>query len=196
MGWLSRLSVRTKAPLTVAIIVLLVGGAISTAAYLVIRRTLHEHAVIRLTTLVTQYRETFRGNMATSRARAMEAANKPEILAYVQQPGPDREGPAREALKPAGPQSEFAVLSEVLDQRGQILLTYPAAGDPGLSRYPSIAQTDGAALVALVPAASSGVNVVGYGRFHQDGDAILYPTVVRLPGSPGAYYVSWRRLQN
>ena len=196
MGWLSRLSIRTKAPLTVAIIVLMVGAAISTAAYLVIRRTLHEHAVIRLTSLATQYRETFRGNMATSRARARDAANKPEILAYVQKPGPDREAAARAALKPAGPQSEFGVLTELRDERGQVLLTDPAPGDPALSRYPSIAQTDGAALVALVPAATSADNVVGYGRFHQDGDAILYPTVVRLPGSPAAYHVAWRRLQN
>ena len=196
MGWLSRLSIRTKAPLTVAIIVLMVGGAISTAAYLVIRRTLHDHAVSRLTTLATQYRETFRGNMATSRARAMEAANRPEILAYVQNPGPDREAAARDALKPTGPQSEFGVLTEVRDEKGRVLLTYPASGDPGPARYPSIAQTDGAALVALVPVASSNANVVGYGRFHQDGDAVLYPTVVRLPGSPGAYHVSWRRLQN
>jgi hypothetical protein len=47
--------------------------------------------------------------------------------------------------------------------------------------------------VALVPAKPGG-GVVGYGRFQQDGDSVLYPAVARVPGSPGGLYVAWRRL--
>ena len=109
MGWLSRLSIRTKAPLTVAVLVLFVGAAISTAAYLVIRRTLHDTAVSRLTTIAAQYRETIRESMASSRARAMQAANRPEVLAYAREPEPTRESDALGAMKPSGPQPELGV---------------------------------------------------------------------------------------
>lgn len=192
MGW-TRLSIRTKAPLAVALLILLVGTAISTAAYLAIRKTLHDTAVARLTTLAAQYRETFRGNMATSRARAVEAANRPEIVAYARQPGPDREAAAREALKPSGPQSELTLRTELRDASGGVLLAYP---DPAATATPAssaLERIDGAAIVALVPAAGAGNEVVGYGRFQQDGDTILYPTVVRVPGSTVSY-VTWRRL--
>jgi signal transduction histidine kinase len=194
MGWMSRLSIRSKAPLTVAILILFVGAAISTAAYLVIRRMLDDHAVTRLTSIATQYRETFSENMATSRARAVEAANRPELLAYVQEPGLLRESAVRDALKPTGPQPELGVRTELRDASGRVLITYPAPGDETAARFPTLDQVDGAAIVALVPARASGGNVVGYSRFHQDGDAILYATVVRLPGPPGASYVAWRRL--
>ncbi len=196
MGWLTGLSIRTKAPLTVALLILLVGTAISTAAYLVIRRTLHETAVSRLSTLAGQYRETIRASMATSRGRMMEAANRPEILAYARQPGADRQAAAREAMKPSGPQSELSVRTELRDAGGDVLLTYPSATVPGAPRFATLDQVDGAALIALAPAADSGADVVGYGRLQQDGDAVLYPTVIRLPSSPVVYYVAWRRLPN
>jgi signal transduction histidine kinase len=194
MGFLSRLSIRSKALLTVAVLILFVGTAISTAAYLVIRRMLDDHAVSRLTTLTAQYRETFRTTMATSRARAMEAANKPEILAYVQEPGLLRESAVREALKPSGPQADLGVRTELRDESGRVLIAYPAPGGEGAARFPTLDQVDGAAIVALAPAGASGGNVVGYSKFHQDGEVALYATVVRLPGSPEAYYVAWRRL--
>lgn len=196
MGWLSRLSIRTKAPLTVAALILFVGAAISTAAYLVIRQTVHDTAVSRLSTIAAQYRETIRTSMATSRARMMEAANRPEILAYAEQPGVDRQAAAREAMKPSGPQAELGIRTELRDAGGDVLLTYPSSPVAGAPRFPSLDKVDGASLIALAPAAASGADVVGYGRFHQDGDAVLYPTVIRLPTTPGVYYVAWRRLPN
>ena len=194
MGWLSRLSIRTKAPLTVAALILFVGAAISAAAYLVIRRSLHDTAVSRLTTIAAQYRETFRGTMATSRARAMQAANRPEILAYARDPAPALEPAALEAMKPPGPQPELGVRTELRDGDGSVLLRSSDPADGAAPRFPTLDRVDGAALVALVPAAGPRADVVSYGRFHQDGDTILYPTVVRLTGSPDVYYVAWRRL--
>ena len=85
--------------------------------------------------------------------------------------------------------------TELRDGDGSVLLTSPdpaAGGDA--PRFPTLDHVDGAALVALVPASGPRADVVGYGRFHQDGDVILYPTVVRLAGSPDVYYVAWRRL--
>jgi signal transduction histidine kinase len=193
MGWMGRLSIRTKAPLTVAVLILFVGTAISTAAYLVIRRTLDEHAVTRLTTLTSQYHETFRGNMATSRARAIEAARRPEIAAYLEQPTPAREAAARRALAPTGPQAELVVRSELRDRSGRLLLAH---SDPGAdpAQLTDLDQVDGAALVKLPSAAPAGSPQVAYGAFRRAGEAVLYPTVVRLPGA--ASYVAWRRIAN
>jgi signal transduction histidine kinase len=86
------------------------------------------------------------------------------------------------------------VRTELRDAAGRVLLTSPDPAGGAAPRFSTLDHVDGAALVALVPAARPGADVVGYGRFQQDGDAILYPTVVRLPGSPGVYYVGWRRL--
>ena len=194
MGWLSRLSIRTKAPLTVAVLILLVGAAISTAAYLVIRRTLHDTAVSRLTTIAAQYRETIRESMATSCARAMQAANRPEVLAYAREPEPARESDALGAMKPPGPQPELGVRTELRDGDGSVLLRSSDPAGGAAPRFPTLDHVDGAALVALVPATGPRADFVGYGRFHQDGDAIPYPTVVRLAGSPDVYYIAWRRL--
>ena len=63
---MSRLPIRSKAPLAVAGLVLVVGAAISAAAYLVLQRALHDHVAGRLMTLQAQYRETYRISMATS----------------------------------------------------------------------------------------------------------------------------------
>lgn len=196
MGLLSRLSIRTKATLTAAVIILLVGAAVSTAAYIVIRRTLHEHAISRLTTLSVEYRETFRANMTAARARARAAANRPEILAYVRQPGAALEPAAREALKPSGPQAELGVRTELRDASGRVLLSFIAPFDGGTPGFAVLDQLDGAALVRLAPAAASGADVVGYGKFQREGESILYPTVVRLPVSPAVFHVAWRRLPN
>jgi signal transduction histidine kinase len=196
MGLIAPLSIRAKAPMAAAVLVLVVGVATSAAAYFVIRRTLLTSADDRLTSLTTQFRETFRGSMVTSRARAASAADAPALLAYLRDPSPAREPAARAAMQPGNLLPELAVRSELRDGDGRLLLVATHADAP----YALFDQVDGAALAKLVPEGgtngASETSTVGYGVFRAEGDVVLYPTVARI-GTPAAgYYVAWRRLSN
>jgi hypothetical protein len=77
--------------------VLVVGVAISSAAYIVLRRTLHDDAVGRLMALTAQHWENFRLSMLNSRARIAEAVGQPELVNYLREPAAARESAARAA---------------------------------------------------------------------------------------------------
>lgn len=195
MGLIAPLSLRTKAPIAAAVLVLVVGVAISAAAYFVIRRTLIGSAEGRLTSLTGQFAETFRTSMTTARVRVARAAQTPALLAYLSDPSAAREADARAAMRPVNPQPELAIRSELRDAEGRLLVAVPHTD----ARISFFDQVDGAALARLVPAAGgagASESMIGYGPFRAEGEMLLYPTVARIGAPAAGYYVSWRRLSN
>jgi signal transduction histidine kinase len=191
MGWVSRLPIRSKAPATVAILVLVVGAAVSAASYFVLLRALHDHVAGRLMTLQAQYRQTYRTSMANSRARIEEAASRPELAAYLREPVPTREAAARSAMPPPGPAPEWVVRIELRDASGRVLLSVPGPAAKGEMAFKTLDAIDGPLLAAL---ASPGASSVGYGKLHRDGDAVLFPIVARLGDPASGVLVVWRRV--
>src|SRR5262245_25311270 len=128
-GWfmrvITRRSIRTKAPLTAAVLILIVVAVLSTASFLVLRETLHDHAGERLRTLAQQLGDTLRTNSATSHARAESVASRPEIAAYLASPSADREAAALQVLAYNGPQPELSIRTDLRDAAGRVLLTRP-----------------------------------------------------------------------
>ena len=187
----SRLSIRVKLPLAAAALILLVGAALSTAAYFAMRRTLLDRASERLATLTAQFKETFRDQMGQSRGRALVTARRPELAAYLNAPAPGLESAALKAMTYEGPQPELNRSVQLRDATGRVVLSAGAAN--GTEQPPSLGEGDAVALTSVLPAlAGSDSGVVG--KLRQDGDSLLYPVAARVPGEPGGFFVNWRRV--
>jgi PAS domain S-box-containing protein len=191
MGWVSRLPIRWKAPATVAILVLVVGAAISSAGYLGLRRALHDHVAGRLMTLQAQYRATYRTGNANSRAHIAEAARRPALAAYLREPDATREAAALPAMMPPGPAPEWIVRLELRDASGRVVLSAPGHESQGETKFTTLDTVDGPSLVGL---ASSGTSDIGYGKLAPDGNVVLFPIVARIGDPTSGFLVVWRRV--
>jgi signal transduction histidine kinase len=180
-----------KAPAAVALLVLVIGAAISAAAYFVLQRTLYEHTAARLMTLQAQYRETYRNSMTTSRARIAEAAGRPELAAYLRDPSSTRAAAARAAMPAPGPAPEWIVRLELRDASGRILLAAPGPAAEGGTEFPALDAVDGPSLIGLAaPAAAA----VGFGKLQRQGEDVLFPIVARVGDPASGFLVVWRRV--
>lgn len=192
---LARLSIRTKVPLVAGLLILVVGGALSTAAYLAMKRAAMERGGERLVSLAGQFHETFRGSIGDVKARAIAAARKPALARYLQSPSPAREGAALAALEYSGPQPELTLATELRDASGRVLLSAGRQGGPAQPRLPSLGERDSAPLGAALPELAS-PDSAAIGRLRQDQDSLAYPIAARIPSEPGGYLVIWRRVSN
>jgi signal transduction histidine kinase len=176
--------------MAVAILVLMVGTAISAAAFVVLLRTLHDHAGRRLMVLAAEYRVTYRNSIATSRARIAEAARRPELAAYLRDRDSVRESAARAAMPPPGPAPEWVVRLELRDEFGRVLLVAPGPAQ-GETEFTTLDEVSGPSLMAL---AQSGPSAVGYGNLQRDGEAVLFPIVAGVGDPASGFLVVWRRV--
>lgn len=172
----ARHSLGIRLPLAAGALVLIVGAALTTAAYLTVRRAGLEDATQRLMTLSDQFSETFRTSMAQLRAQVQGTANRNPVSAFLRSPTPALELAARTAIEYQGPQEEQVAVVEIRDESGQRLL---GSDDFTISdSFPRPAHADS----SLV------------GKFTQHGDSVLYPIAARVPGPQGGYVVQWRRV--
>ena len=191
MAGSSRLSIRIKWPLAVATLILLVGLAVSAAAYLGIRRTLLRSAEDRLETLAAVYQESLRASQAASLGRMSSVVRRPGLTAYLVDPSPAREKVAREAMAQTGPLAENIVRTELRTPGGEVVLVTESAEFSG--KLPAIPW---ATLVkALRPPDVAGGVRTGYGELVQNEGVIFQSIVAEIPVGPGGYLVTWRRVR-
>jgi len=157
-------------------LVLIVGSALTTAAYITVKRAALEGATERLTTLSDQFSETFRTTMGQLRTEVQQAADQKPVIEFLRAPAPSLKEAAQKAIVYQGPQREQVAVVELRDEAGKVLLStddltisdsFPRPGHPDSS-------------------------VVG--KFTQHSDSIFYPIVAQVPGQPGGYLVQWRRV--
>jgi len=191
MGWISRLDIRIKAPLGVAILVIVVGASISTAAYFMLRRELNDHAAGRLVTLKEQHVETYRASMANSRRRISEAANHPALVAFLHKRESTTEADALAAMTPPGPAPEWIVRVELRDNAGRILLIAPGHRAQANTQFTSFDEVDGLSLAGL---ASSNETRIGFGTLERDGENVRFPIIAAIAEPAAGYLVVWRRV--
>jgi signal transduction histidine kinase len=191
-----RLSIRVKWPLAVATLILIVGSAISAAAYVALRRTLIESAHVRLETLGDQFRERLQVSQEAAQARTSTVVRRPALAAYLAGPSPAREADARAAMDQTGPSGDSIVRTELRDRDGQIRLAVD--NSDGESHRALLSTVEWPALVAVVPSqpatSQPGAVRIGYGKLIQNGETILYPAVAEIPDWPAGYLVTWRRV--
>src|SRR5688500_4273866 len=96
---MSRLSIRTKLPLAIGAVILIVGVSIALAAWIVIHRTSHERAEARLTSLA-QTVSSLLGTQATNaQNRAAGVARRSEIAGFLNGTGVVSEATVRDVLR-------------------------------------------------------------------------------------------------
>ena len=188
-------SIRSKLPLAVVALILLVGLSISTAAYIVIQRTLHQSAGDRLKSLSSQFSETFKNTISTIQGRTAEQALKPELAAYLANPSPALAPAAKAVLATRGLNPELSVSTELRDDTGRVLLS-ANSGDRSAATSP---EADAELipwpeLVAAAPKPGPDSQAVGAGhtKLRQRIDSMWYAVVARVPGDHPGYLVNWR----
>ena len=191
MAGSSRLSIRIKWPLAVATLILLVGLAVSAAAYLGIRRTLLRSAEDRLETLAAVYQESLRASQAASLGRMSSVVRRPGLTAYLVDPSPAREKVAREAMAQTGPLAENIVRTELRTPDGEVVLATESSEFSG--KLPAIPWPT--LVKALRPPDVAGGVRTGYGELVQNEGIIFQSIVAEIPVGPGGYLVTWRRVR-
>ena len=172
----ARHSLGARLPIAAGALVLIVGIALTTAAYFAVRRVALEDATRRLTTLSDQFRDTFRSGSRQLGTQARAVAGQAAVSAFLRSPTPAQRAAAQTAITYQGPQREQVEVVELRDDAGRVLL-----------RSDSIAISDG---FPRPDRADSSV----VGQLTQYRDSIVYPVAARVPGQPGGYVVVWRRV--
>ena len=188
MAQLAARSIRTKLPLAVVALILIVSASVSTAAFLVIRRTLNETAGDRLQSLGLQFQEQFKGLVAASQARYAEASRRPELAAYLADPSSALEPAATQALRHPLPMADLTIAVELRDDAGRVLLSTD-------ERHETVEWKELSGVLPADHAQNAGA-AVAYGRLRTHGSDVRYPVVVRIAGAHPGYWVAWRRLSN
>ena len=189
---MSRLSIRTKLPLAIGAVILIVGASIAVAAWIVIHRTSYERAEARLTSL-GQTVSGLLGTQATNaQNRAARLARRPEIAGFLNGTDAVGEDAVREMLR-SNAAAPPALKYEVRDQSGQVLIAAsPGAAGDALQMSPADWQ---AVIRPLDEDEGPGPGREAmHGRLRTVGKELFYPVVARVPGPAGGYFVEWRRL--
>lgn len=178
-GPFARLSLRHKVPLVAALLILLVGAAISTASYMEARHSAwlaaRQH-VVDLVQLVGAGQRT--GSQVLMATRRMAA--RPVIAAFLAAPTPEHRAAVITAF--GDPPNPNVVASQLFDRDGHLLLGTDSLVDRQQGDFP----------VALAAIGDSGV--VGPIRLVQD--SLVYPVSVPVVGTAGATFVQWRKLSS
>lgn len=157
-------------------LVLIVGAAFATTAYLTLRRASVDDATQRLTTLTDQFAETFKTSMGQLQTQVLGTAHRGAVLAYAKVPSPAIQPAAQAAIEYTGPQEEQVAVVEIRDAAGKLLL-----GSRPLTisdSFPRPAKPDSTVV----------------GKLIQLRDTIYYAVVAPIPGAQGGYVVQWRRV--
>jgi signal transduction histidine kinase len=189
---MSRLSIRTKLPLAIGAVILIVGVSIALAAWIVIHRASYERAEARLTSL-GQMVSSLLGTQATNaQNRAARVARRPEIAGFLNGTGGVTEDAVREVLR-SSVAVPPAVKYELRDQSGQVrIAAAPGAAGDALQMSPADWQT---VIRPLDDDEGPGPGRDAmHGRLRTAGRELFYPVVARVPGQAGGYFVEWRRL--
>src|SRR5688572_19379146 len=125
-GFVARLSLEYKLPLLMGALLLLVIGALSTAAYGEMRSSALRTASRRLSNVTTQLRDMLQLSGTQLRTLVAASARKPELAAFVQSRRPDARAAALKALAYQGPQPEQWLGSELRDDADRVLLSTAA----------------------------------------------------------------------
>ncbi len=186
-----RNSIRLKLPLAAGALLLLLGMALSSAAYVAMRRAVTENAESRLTTLTSQLLTTLGTNVTEAKTRLAATAANPAIRQFLRGALPrDRVIPA---IQYTGTQPNLTMVTELRDSAGRVLLRVDSLGRPASVRMPPLGPGDGASLALGIPDLSQG-DSAGFGRLRIEGDSIVYPLVARVPGPQGGFLVYWRKI--
>jgi signal transduction histidine kinase len=181
-GGPARLPIGVKLPLVAGALVLVVGIALSSAAYIALKQITVGAATERLTILTAQLSESYRLSIAQLLGQVRSTARNEAVRAYLKAPRPALRQPAMAALEYRGLQSEQVLDVQLRDQSGRLLLsTNPRAG-----------RLDAAAFDQFPRPAGSDSMVLG--DLRQQGDSVIYPAVALVPGEPVGYVVQWRQV--
>jgi signal transduction histidine kinase len=174
---IARTSIARKLPAVAAVLILLVGLAVTTASYLEVRHSARAAAFQRIADLVRVTAATQRtGSQLNTVGRLM--AERPAIIEFLNNSDEAHRAAALEALRTKlNPTSTALVVSEIRDGNGDLLLTTDS--------LVSTAPTD-------FPPRLGEHDTASVGKLRLIGDSLMYPANSRIPGGNGAYVVQWR----
>ncbi len=158
-------------------------AALSTSAYLEVRRAAARASAERLSNVTTQFRDLFRQSLAQLRERTMPLAGDSAVVAYARARGPARRAAALSALRYVPTQPEQTVATELRDARGRVLLT-TAPAESAIAAMP---------VADVIPATEPGDSAI-VGTFRMLRDTLVYPVSAQVRGVEQVYVVRWRRL--
>jgi len=172
----ARYSLGVRLPMAAGALVLIVGIALITAAYLTVRQVALDDASRRLTTLSDQFKDTFRASTTQLRTGVQAMANREAVGAYLRSAAPALRAPALQAMVFQGSQPELVAVTELRDNAGRLVLSTDSSTSS--DAFPAVARPDSSMIGKLV----------------QHRDSLFYPVAARVPGATGGYLVLWRRV--
>ena len=174
----ARLSIERRLPLVMGGLLLVVIVALSSAAYVEVRRTALRTASERLLSVTAQFRDLFVRSATQLRAQVMATAVKPAIVAFANTHASHDRAAALEALKYSGTGADQVLAMELRDATGRVLLSTDTLPHAILPTLPP-PRSDSAAI----------------GRFRSRSDTItIYAIKAPVQGAAAAYVVQWRRI--
>jgi PAS domain S-box-containing protein len=181
----TRFSLKLKLPLFVAGLLLVVIGALCTAAYLAVRKTVERTAVERLTAVDSQLVAILEMQAKALKGRVATLAAKPEVVAYFQTRAPAQESAAHAAVTPPAAPDTMVIAVEFLASRGE---RFSAVGS-------HVAQVEELFGRSLLPDRHDSDDSTAIGQLLALGDTIIYPvvTLVSADSTRLGYLVVWRR---
>jgi signal transduction histidine kinase len=172
----TRHSLGIRLPAAAGALVLIVGIALTTAAYLTVRQAMLQDATRRLVTLSDQFNESLSTSTGRSRIQLQTMADRAPVRELLRAQTPASRSLALKAIEYRGPQPEQVAVIEIRDQAGKILLGSEAVTIS--DSFPRPNHPDSSVV----------------GKFVQHRDSIFYPIAARVPGQPAGYVVEWRRV--
>jgi len=171
-------SIELKLPLAVSGLLILVIAAVSTVAYVEVRRATITVASERHIRVTQQIADLFEAAATQTKARLERQASHEAIVRFLGASGERTRAEALEALQYTGSQANQLLATELRDASGAVVLS--TAADP---------TPDAASLTADLDGARNGIAVREF-RFH--GDSIVYPLIVPVPSeSESGYLIEW-----
>src|SRR5438105_3246815 len=177
------LSIEQKLPLIIGALLLAVTLALSTAAYMEVRRTSVAVASERLSSITSQFRDLFQQSGVQLRAQIAATSTKPAVSKFAKTRDLHVRAAALAELQYKGPNPDQVVATELRDANGRVLLTTATDDRFGIANTTA---ND------LLPRAATGDSAV-VGSFRSVRDTIVYPIAKGVPGTD-AYVFQWRRL--
>jgi signal transduction histidine kinase/CheY-like chemotaxis protein len=182
---LSRWSIEWKLPLGGGLILLLAIVLLASAAYREVRRSTRATAVERLNGVTTQLASLLANSTSQLASQMQRFVANRDIGAYLLDPSPRTEPPARSALTYQGNQSELIESIELWDSAGRRLL----------ANGPVIRPADPTRDRRLVGEGSAR-DSTRLGDFETVGDSVRYPSITPIrAGQSSGYIVIWRAIR-
>ena len=181
------LSISVKLPLLIGLLLVVVTGIYSWAAYHELKRSTVAAGAGRLLAVTDQLARMLEGSGEQFRALVRGLAETPAVREYIANPRESRKPAVLAALKPTGPDTSEVMAVELRGIDGHMIL---ATGDPDRWAEPA---EDRILISTLARGDSATV-----GRFFAVGDTITYAAAAPIRGAGGArgYLIQWRRINS